>query len=71
LIQEEPNCPRGAAGSLEGIEYQANRRLHLGVRIEIQPPVGPIDQPDRWPNLQLAATSFVELAAAHSCAQDM
>ncbi len=44
LIQKVAYCAHGAAGALEGVEYQPDRGLHLSVGIEVDGAVGPANQ---------------------------
>ena len=71
MLPEEADGLDGASGSLEGLENQTDGVLHLGVGIEADRSVGPVDQTHRWAHLQLAAPGLVELTTAHSRFEDV
>jgi hypothetical protein len=71
LPEKVTNGLHGASGTIESIEHQLKRFLHLDIRIQTDRPIIAVHQTDGRPHLQFATASFVELPAAHSCLDDM
>ena len=71
LLPEEADGLDGASSPLEGLEHQTDGALHLGIGIEADRSVGPVDQTDRRAHLELAAPGLVELTTAHTRFEDV
>lgn len=71
LLLKKANGLHRAAGTFEGIEYQADGALYLRVGIKVDNPVGSIDEADRRAHLKLAPARLVELAATHAGLEHM
>ena len=71
LVEEESDRSYRASGALERIEDQPKRPLHLDVGVEVEASIGAVGQTHRRADLELAAPSFVELAAPHAGPENM
>ena len=71
MLPEEADRLDCAPRPLESLKDHAKGALNLGVGIETDGAVSPVDQPDRRAHLQLAAPGLVELAATHARFEDV
>ncbi|WP_271580742.1 hypothetical protein, partial [Bradyrhizobium sp. CCBAU 45389] len=65
LLSEEADGLHGTFDPLKGVEHETDGILHLGVRIEAEGPIIPVNQADWRAHLELATSRLVELATAH------